>query len=527
MNTLFFSKPLHKTGVLFYDSEKMGGRIILDQEWAIEAIYTLFDRKKPHHKRLLARGGVFTGWELNAIWRDWEDADPELFVEFMLSCEVCFELPTGETDFEHRSFLAPGLLPVNKLPDITDLWHNKPHWELHFRYTILHYGVIQSLLVQTRSLAQLQKMTQSSTLLTDGSQMATVEAERDEEYLNRIVVKVGRQDFILLGRIQQILPKVQNEVPTLLLREAGSGQLVTYKRIDAAFTNANPTVETETGDFIPVMSFYEFWDFRAKGRWIPEDGVNPMISDEEVGKQLADYAIGRIRPIGQKEVVSHDIELTGNKRSYDFSGETILFASSNPSGTAELQLSEEYRQISRHLEDQTQYNFRSRSQLTGGEFVDAICEIHPSILHFSGHGDPGKEELRLMAERLGVDFNDDTGLIFYAENKRDSQLISTTELKKLFNLFKQREVALKYIIFNSCHSHLQAKAISELGFTVIGTSISIKDSAAIAFANGFYRALSVGEDLKGCVERGRMKAIIQGLGETEINVYQEGEKIDL
>jgi hypothetical protein len=521
------SSWLHKTGVLFYDQQKMGGRIILNQQWAIEAIYTLFDRKKPHYKRLRSRGGVFTGWDLNAIWRDWQDADPELFVEFMLSCEVCFELPTGEKDFEHRSFLAPGLLPETKLPDLVDLWQNKPHWEVHFRYTILHYGVVQSLLVQTRSLAQLQKMTQSSTLLTFGSQMATVEAERDEEYLNRIVVKIGREDLQLLGQIQSVLQEVQNEVPTVLIREPGGHRLVTYKRIDAAFTYPNATVESENGDFIPATPFYDFWGYRAKGRLVPSDGTNPMILDDQVGKELANYAQGSTRVQVPKEVVTRSSNAIGEKEKVKLEEELILFASSNPSGTAELQLSEEYIQISRHLEDQPQYGFRSRTQLTGGEFVDAVCEIRPSILHFSGHGDSGKEELRSMATRLGVDFKDDTGLIFYAENKRDPQLISTTNLKTLFGLFQKEGVPLKYIIFNSCHSHLQAKAISELGYTVIGTSIAINDSAAIAFVNGFYRALSAGDDLRGCVLRGLMKAVIHSLDKTEINIYQHGKKIKI
>jgi RocCOR-like putative regulator of kinase activity len=37
---------LHHNGVLFYRVGLFGDRIVLDQNWALEAIYALFDRKK-------------------------------------------------------------------------------------------------------------------------------------------------------------------------------------------------------------------------------------------------------------------------------------------------------------------------------------------------------------------------------------------------------------------------------------------------------------------------------------------------
>jgi internalin A len=37
---------LHRSGVIFYRPGLFGGRIVLDQNWALEAIYALFDRKK-------------------------------------------------------------------------------------------------------------------------------------------------------------------------------------------------------------------------------------------------------------------------------------------------------------------------------------------------------------------------------------------------------------------------------------------------------------------------------------------------
>jgi internalin A len=61
---------LHHNGVMFYRPGLFGGRIILDQNWAMEAIYALFDRKKA--LPLLHGYGRFSRADLEVlpIWRD-------------------------------------------------------------------------------------------------------------------------------------------------------------------------------------------------------------------------------------------------------------------------------------------------------------------------------------------------------------------------------------------------------------------------------------------------------------------------
>jgi internalin A len=58
---------LHLNGVIFYRPGLFGGRIILDQNWALEAIYALFDRKEI--LPLLRGHGRFSRADLEAlIW---------------------------------------------------------------------------------------------------------------------------------------------------------------------------------------------------------------------------------------------------------------------------------------------------------------------------------------------------------------------------------------------------------------------------------------------------------------------------
>ncbi|HMQ64075.1 MAG TPA: COR domain-containing protein [Flavilitoribacter sp.] len=81
---------LKETGVLFHREGMFNDRIILDQEWAIRAIYTIFSRGKGGaYYQLLSQQGRFTGADLAKIWDKFETPEQQLFLDFMLTCELC------------------------------------------------------------------------------------------------------------------------------------------------------------------------------------------------------------------------------------------------------------------------------------------------------------------------------------------------------------------------------------------------------------------------------------------------------
>lgn len=88
---------LHLTGVVFYRPGLFSDRIILDQNWALEAIYALFDRKKI--LPLLRGYGRFNRADLEAlIWSGYTPEEQNVFLGMMESCGICFrvrELPQG------------------------------------------------------------------------------------------------------------------------------------------------------------------------------------------------------------------------------------------------------------------------------------------------------------------------------------------------------------------------------------------------------------------------------------------------
>ena len=99
---------LHHTGVVFYQPDLFADCIILDQDWALEAVYTVFHRGKA--VPWLRDSGRFTREDLAvAVWQDHSLEEQKLFLGLMESCGVCFR--SGETTEGEARYVAPDLLP--------------------------------------------------------------------------------------------------------------------------------------------------------------------------------------------------------------------------------------------------------------------------------------------------------------------------------------------------------------------------------------------------------------------------------
>ena len=77
---------LHNTGTVFYRQGLFGDQIILDQAWALEAVYAVFDRASQTFKKIERNHGRFRRSEL-AEWV-WE-ADPDPGKHFTVTIRSC------------------------------------------------------------------------------------------------------------------------------------------------------------------------------------------------------------------------------------------------------------------------------------------------------------------------------------------------------------------------------------------------------------------------------------------------------
>ena len=141
---------LDRCGVVFYRPGVFNNQIILDQNWALEAIYTLFDRQSAF--RVLNRYGRFTRSDLALLaWQKFTVDEQNLFLSLMQSCGICFRVRKVSINrrAEEWEFAAPELLP--KLSEVQDLLLDRMQGtcesaEISLRYQFLHEGILRDFL---------------------------------------------------------------------------------------------------------------------------------------------------------------------------------------------------------------------------------------------------------------------------------------------------------------------------------------------------------------------------------------------
>ncbi|MFB2769693.1 CHAT domain-containing protein [Pelatocladus sp. BLCC-F211] len=164
----------------------------------------------------------------------------------------------------------------------------------------------------------------------------------------------------------------------------------------------------------------------------------------------------------------------------------ILFLASDPSDASRLRLGQELRDIRERLQlakERDKFILESRESVRPGDITQAIFDVEPQIVHFSGHG---------MS----------TGELCFEDLVGKIQTVKPDALAALFELVADQ---VNCVVLNACYSQVQAEAIAQHIPFVIGMNKAIPDNAAIAFAVGFYKALGAGRTVEqaykfGCVE---------------------------
>jgi internalin A len=121
----FLLEYLHHAGVVFYRPGLFGDRIVLDQGWALEAIYTVFHRERCY-RQLRELRGRFTRPLLELmVWQDYGVEEQRLFLDMMTSCGIVFiHRPADSAAGIEAEYIAPELLPErNEVADeLAERW---------------------------------------------------------------------------------------------------------------------------------------------------------------------------------------------------------------------------------------------------------------------------------------------------------------------------------------------------------------------------------------------------------------------
>jgi internalin A len=142
---------LHRSGELFYREGLFKDEIVLDQEWAVRAIYAVLDRNGPCQV-LKQLGGIFTLPLLTSlVWRgEFTEEEQKTILGMMESCAICFPLSEPYSQNLKR-YALPDLLPLEAevRPRVEALWRpDLPVEKVTLDYAFLHAGILREFLCQ-------------------------------------------------------------------------------------------------------------------------------------------------------------------------------------------------------------------------------------------------------------------------------------------------------------------------------------------------------------------------------------------
>lgn len=172
----------------------------------------------------------------------------------------------------------------------------------------------------------------------------------------------------------------------------------------------------------------------------------------------------------------------------------ILFLAPDPSDTARLSLGQELRDIREKLQLSRQrdnFVLESREAVRPGDITQAIFDVKPQVVHFSGHGIS-------------------TGELCFENGQGKMQPVQPDALADLFQLVAGQ---ISCVVLNACYSEAQASAISEHVPFVIGIHEAIGDKTAITFASGFYKALGAGCSFEDAYKFGRVEIRLDNISQ--------------
>ena len=172
----------------------------------------------------------------------------------------------------------------------------------------------------------------------------------------------------------------------------------------------------------------------------------------------------------------------------------ILVLAANPLNTDQLRLDQEIREIQSKLRAA---DFRNHFELVSwlavraDDLLQALNEVRPDIVHFSGHGTQNSE-------------------LIIEDEQGNASPVSQTALSALFKHLKDN---IRLVLLNACHSADQAKAISKEIDCTIGMEQAIGDEAAVVFASWVYGALAFGRSVGEAFDQGRTALLLRGIPE--------------
>jgi hypothetical protein len=172
----------------------------------------------------------------------------------------------------------------------------------------------------------------------------------------------------------------------------------------------------------------------------------------------------------------------------------VLFFAADPVDEKRLRLDREVRDIGERLrmaEHRDSVELESRWAVRTGDLLQALNEVKPRVVHFSGHGSEDDELV----------FEDDAG---------NPKPVSKEAMTRFIEVGSDH---VRAVVFNACYTRDQAEAAARHVDVAVGMNAPISDEAARVFAEQFYSAIGFGYSLERAFDQARTRLMLEGITE--------------
>ena len=179
---------LHHTGLVYRNENLMKDRIILDQEWALDAIYRPLERTSAFYAELRKelRGRVQVKRLFEAFGPEYDLDAKWLFLGFMQSCGLCFPINNNEQEETEESYyILPEFLPEAITPSAAKLWETVGSTEtFEYRPAYLDYFTVQQFIVALGRKTSVEHIWRNGVVI--GTPAGKIKVEADAK-MNKLV----------------------------------------------------------------------------------------------------------------------------------------------------------------------------------------------------------------------------------------------------------------------------------------------------------------------------------------------------
>lgn len=273
---------LHHSGFVFWHERYLNDQIVLDQKWALDAIYTLLDRNSWY--KMLKGKALLKYSELAGCWSEYPEEQVELFLEIMQSCELGLKIE--DKPYSHDPYyLIPEFLPDQAAPAVAQTWENATGPVFHFRFQhhFFHSALMQRFIVRSARLAK------SYDLLWRSGIMIKV-----EETLAHIQVypEEGRIEMLLRGpRPRHLIERLKNEISQIQEVKGDAGFLLSLSGLPDEWIPLEQVKQGSThavstsGQVLELAPFYSLI-YTPQREEEPKPLDLKELADRESGAQL-------------------------------------------------------------------------------------------------------------------------------------------------------------------------------------------------------------------------------------------------